>query len=980
MLINILKQIKEQFNKKKSAEKNNQIFLTAKELYEKGEIRLAIKAFREYLAENPLDTTALNNLGCCLDTLGDRHGAGECFKKAITINDADPPLVINQAKYLVETNKIKQALPLLEDITSADPDSPDIFATLGSIYQRIGNARQGVSYDLKAWLGNFDTTRFANCYLFHLGYCEDDEKRLAAEHKFWAKTLPKKNDSDQTVLPYSSQENKKIRLAYWSPDLRNHSVRYFFLPIIANHNREKFEVFTYHDFPISDEHTKNIEKLSDNFFSVFELPDSKLSELIKSHKIDVLIELAGHTSANRLEMLSEKLAKYQITGIGYPATTGLNSIDAKIVDKKIITKEYLKYYTEEPLVLEKSFWCFDPFERIPAPSPPPCSRNGFITFGCFGNIAKITKDALQSWKNIQDTLKDSRLIIRSISFDDEKAIENITEKLNEFDFDLSRVELLGPAPSFDLFISYNQIDITLDTFPFNGGTTTCFSTYMGVPVITLSGHSLISRMGLSIMESLGLPEWVASNWQEYTEKAIYFGKNPELLKKIRSEIREKYNSNAIGNGAIFTQDFEEKLLEFISRKKKPKFEDQVEALPLTEIIARTYTVLRYGQFESARRIIDYCLEIYPRSGIAHILKTYELTSQHKFYEAAAYLNDQIDNSYPEDRFKMLINIARFYINAQENEKAEKAIQEITKLPLSENIQDVRQLKLLKSYFSANAKPSEPTPRGDESLQQRYTINVILLAKSDAEFQAKKSKILNNCLFHPETTINFENCQESWKRSTYIRVLSKRNEFTIIVNSNITIENSEFFSVVVNALKNADMVGYAGARAWEQLDWELSSDENKSLSVIIPSGESPGKFEINMSGAINHKLSEEMNVLNGNLLGIRNNAIPVKRLEELFDIELEGGGSLLEQYFTYLCHQKIGSKLVTYNNLGIVYDWQIGDSAIHASECRKYLSKKLGFDPLNRKNESRSSISVTVNDVTHGMQVIDAYFKNQSPHF
>lgn len=971
MLLNVLKHLSKRFFKSATPKENK--YLVGKKLFENGELRSAIVAFREHLTDHPLDVAALNDLGCSLDSIGDTKSAGECFKKAITIDEAYPPLVINHAKYLVENRQIDEAYPLLRRLKAIEPDSPHLYSLLGSIAHRIGNAAEGSRQDLKAWLQSFDNLRLANCYLFHLSYSEIDEKKVAIEHKFWADTLKKRTSPEHLPeeSPVASQKKNtsKIRIGYWSPDFRNHSVRYFIRPLLENHDKEAFEVYIYHDFPIKDEQTAAIEKTADCFSNVFDLPDQEVCKLITSHDLDILVELSGHTSANRINLLQDRLAKIQITGLGYPPTTGLKTIDAKIVDQHIITDESSELFTEFPVVLNSSFWSFDPSDEIPLPEAPPFEKNGYISFGCIGNISKITPDALAAWNAILSAVPESKLIIRSISFNDEAGIRNFSKKLAEAKIPLERTSLLGPTQTRELFISYNEVDVILDTYPFNGGTTTCFSAYMGVPTITLAGKSLSSRMGLSIMKNLQLEECIATTWEEYIALATAVARRPEFITRTRKELRDRFKSSALGNGQLFTKEFEEKCLELVTQPPQNTHKNNVHPLPLTETIERAYAVLKNGQFDAAERIVDYCLKHYPYSGSAHVLKTYEFTSGQNFIEAAHYLIEQLGKIQEADAANVLINIARFFITAKQYENA-KQYAELAKTKRAANINQENQIRLLDAYFRAEKE----TPAGSKETSNQSAINIVLVSRNADDFRAKKQTLEK---LHPPsktTKVNYIECQENWRKMTYIQsITAPAIDATIIINSDATPCHPNFFHEILESLEEADILSFAGSRQWTQIDWEKSPFDDKTISVIHPSGEADGLFELVLCGNTQHKISHGMTVLSGKLLAIKNSAIPATQIDALFDSELEGGGTLLEQYFSHLANRKHGTRLAAHANLGILVDWSKETPPL-AREGRWIMSEKLGFDPLVEVDEDTSSISLNIESPQHGVSIVEKFLE------
>ena len=600
----------------------------AKTFQQQGDWRSAIAEYRQYLEVFPHDAPVMNDLGCCLADAGDAEEASKLFEMAFSLDDSYLPVVVNHAKHLLDRQLSQEGMVFLRQAKIHDPDSAYVDAVYAGIALATGNAKIARDYNLRAWLKSFDHLRFANCYLFQSSYDDIDEARLAAEHRFWGETLtPLGNGQDGLVCPdpgtgEANQEKThgKVRIGYWSPDFRNHSVRYFFRPLLDNHDRNKFEIFIYHDFPRSDIQTKHIESKADRFFQVADLSDQKFLALIRSHQLDVLVELAGHSSSNRLNLLSQRLATLQLSGLGYPPTTGLSSIDGKLLDVHIDDIDSARFYTEKPLVLPGSFWCFDPKEEAHINPEPPVVRNGYITFACVGNIAKITSRILDCWAQILSAAPTSKLLLRSISFNDSAAEDFMRQQIESAGIPLDRVDMLKPAAGQAYFESYNDIDIVLDTSPFNGGTTTCFATYMGVPVVTWAGQSLLSRMGQSILNNLDLADWVVSDANGYVERAVQGARDVSFLRQFRGESRERFVRTALGNGALFAREFEESATAMLNAKRSGTLNHVclVDTLPAQDILHRAYTVLRYNQMAAAERIIDYCLRAYPDCGTAHI--------------------------------------------------------------------------------------------------------------------------------------------------------------------------------------------------------------------------------------------------------------------------------------------------------------------------------------------------------------------------
>ena len=336
------------------------IFREANSLVEQGDRRSAIAALERYLEVVPTNVYALNNLGVCYMEAGDQVRAHRAFDLAYSLDDNFAPGVINRAKMLSDLRRSSDALQLIRHVRASHPNFHHFNAVYGGVLFNLGGVAEARHHHLTAWLSSFENLRNANCYLFHSTFDDIDESQMASEHRFWADTLrltplSENSNPDQRssaildILPRKS--NKRIRIAYWSPDFRNHSVRYFARPLIENHDRANFEVIIIHDSSSNDDQTLHFKAFADHFYDVQEFTDQDLIRLLIDLDIDVLVELAGHSSHNRINLLSNRVAHLQISALGYPPTTGLRSIDAKVIDQHISTPEDSLYYTEFPLVL-----------------------------------------------------------------------------------------------------------------------------------------------------------------------------------------------------------------------------------------------------------------------------------------------------------------------------------------------------------------------------------------------------------------------------------------------------------------------------------------------------------------------------------------------------------------------------------------------------------------------------------------------------
>lgn len=945
----------------------------------RGDQRTAITEYRAHLQRFPLDVNAMNNLGCCLDEIGDRVESGELFEKAFLLDDSNLAVIINYAKSLVDKQRINECLKYLPQAKSYESDSPNVNAVYAGMTLAMGDADSARIYALKAWLGSFDKLRLANCYLFYCSYTDISEARLAAEHRFWAETLLPRSFpasvklSSSFVLP---TKGSKIRIGYWSPDFRNHSVRYFALPLLENHDKEKFEVIAYHDAPSHDEQTDAIKACCDHFLPVSDLPDAQLVNLMRSHQLDVLVELAGQSSANRLNLLQERLATKQLTGLGYPPTTGLSTIDGKLLDTYIASADSARYYTETPMVLDGSFWCFDPHEKPDICADPPAVKNGYITFACVGNIAKITQAMLDCWAKILTSVQDSRLLIRSISLNDTVAAQFIADRMKQSGIDLTRVDFFGPAGGTEFFASYNSIDIILDTYPFNGGTTTCFATYMGVPVLSMAGQSLLSRMGKSVLSNLGLTDWIVTSYEEYVEKAILHAQDIAFLSLFRSQARKLYAASPLGNGKLFARDFEQHCTALLEQTEAPP-RHAVSALPVDELIARAYVVLRHGQFEAAKRIVDHCLSEYPNCGIAHVLSTYQLTVNGQFVEAAEYLKTRLANFAADDKFIALLNIARFNMLVNRPSEAEDAIVSAAEC-VPGTVYGALQFRMLQAYLEASDTASRiERHETGKPLSCIRSLTVLIVCDDNARYAVLEDHFRQACKPVDGLTVSYQQCQEENRWKSYLdQLLDDGDDAFVIIQKNMDVCNPSLFADIVGALELFDIVSIGGARCWDRIDWRYSPIENKAISYMIPSGEVEGLYEINYAGQDLSPLAGNMAVLDGNFLAVKKAKLRSLDPFTLFDPLLEGGGTLLEEYFTHAAF-RANLTLSVHQNLGVIFDWRVLMTQEHQGEARWQIAQQMSFDPFLEQAESRSTISIPVSSAEAGMGILERFFSNPS---
>jgi protein O-GlcNAc transferase len=368
--------------------------------------------------------------------------------------------------------------------------------------------------------------------------------RLALQHPAIARSGPR-----ERAFPY------KLHVGFVSGDLRTHSVAHFFEPILSARSRDTFEYYLYSNSPHRDAVTERLRAYADAWREVYTLNDDALIEQIRADRIDILVDLSGHTEFNRLSVFARRAASVQVTYLGFPNSTGLATMDYRITD--YATDEYPVadgWHSETLLRLPDSQWCFRPFGDPPAAGPLPAREVGYVTFGSFNNLTKASDTLLRCWTQILVNLPTSRLRLTRVR--SPQRAREIVDLFEKSGVGADRIECVPYEIEVPYGAQFAGVDIALDHYPYNGVTTTCESLYVGVPVISLHGRNSVSRSGLSLLNTLGLGELVASTPDQYVEITIALAKDLARLEVLRAGLRSRIEKSALRDEKRFAANFE----------------------------------------------------------------------------------------------------------------------------------------------------------------------------------------------------------------------------------------------------------------------------------------------------------------------------------------------------------------------------------------------------------------------------------------
>ncbi len=401
-----------------------------------------------------------------------------------------------------------------------------------------------------------EAAEFYSKYLFmrNYRYLGAKDGRLKAEHyESLLDVHPYKHDNAARTA------RRKLRIGYISPDFREHSVSYFLPPLLRHFDGEQFMVFCYATGR-SDAVTERLRTRRVTWRDLRGRPPRTAARLIAEDKIDILVDLSGHSQDNALPIMAHRPAPVQVSGIGYTNTTGLRAIDYFLSDEICIPKGDTAAEAgcvERILRLSHSHLCYAPelIRVMPeAGYEPPMRKNGYVTFGSFNNFAKVTDETLLLWRGILESVRDSKLVIKGKIASIDAGINFAKKRFSMLSYDLARVEFRPYSP--DYLEQYRDIDIALDTAPYNGGLTTCEALYMGVPVISLRGRTHGSRFGASILTNAGVRELVAENDINYVRRAVQLAETPKLLEAYHMGLRANMKRSPLMNIEGYMEELE----------------------------------------------------------------------------------------------------------------------------------------------------------------------------------------------------------------------------------------------------------------------------------------------------------------------------------------------------------------------------------------------------------------------------------------
>ncbi|MGD0390961.1 MAG: hypothetical protein ABSC42_18605, partial [Tepidisphaeraceae bacterium] len=344
------------------------------------------------------------------------------------------------------------------------------------------------------------------------------------------------------------------RIGYVSPDFREHCQSFFTIPLLSNHDRKAFEIFCYADLRRPDAVTQRIRGYAQVWRSILGTTDEEAARKIREDRIDILVDLTMHMAKNRMLLFARKPAPVQAAWLAYPGTTGLSAMDYRLTDPYLNPPGLNDhFYSETSIRLPDSFWCYDPHATEPAVTSLPAQTNGYVTFGCLNNFCKVNEPVLQLWAQVLKTIPRSRFMLLCPEGSHRQALLDLLQREG---ISPDRIELVAGRPRFQYLEFYHRIDVGLDSFPYNGHTTSLDSFWMGVPVVTLVGQTVVGRAGLSQLTNLGLPEFIAQTPERYVQIATDLAGDLRQLAELRRTLRARMQASPLMDAPRFARNIE----------------------------------------------------------------------------------------------------------------------------------------------------------------------------------------------------------------------------------------------------------------------------------------------------------------------------------------------------------------------------------------------------------------------------------------
>ncbi|PRP81687.1 putative UDP-N-acetylglucosamine--peptide N-acetylglucosaminyltransferase SPINDLY-like [Planoprotostelium fungivorum] len=489
---------------------------------------------------NPTYAEAHNNLGVLYERKGNVEKALQCYRVAVSSNPQFIQPLNNIGVIFTAQGKVDEAIVNLMAVIEAKPEYSETYNNLGVLYRDLGDIPQSISNYDKCLQVNPSAPNAAQNRLLSMNYSDTlTVEEVQRAHFHWGSTVCPK------LPPRPNRrvvDGRAIRVGYISPDFFTHSVSYFIESLLSNHNNKECTAVCYSNAHIEDARTIELRKMVKEWRNVNGISAQEVCKMIVDDDIDVLVELAGHTAGNRMDVINLRPCAIQMTYLGYPNTTGHPCMDYRMTDEVCDPHHTTQKFSEKLL-------------RIPG---TPHLHNGYVTFGSFNNLAKITDSVISLWSKVLIAVPHSRLVVKCKPFVSQSVRARFLARFAVHGIDPFRIDMMGlTSLTEDHLRSYRLMDVSLDTFPYAGTTTTCEALYMGVPVLTLTGKTHAQNVSASILKAVGCDRFICDTDISFVEAAKSICEDLVDLQRVRASLRAQMQSSPLCDAPNFTRKVEE---------------------------------------------------------------------------------------------------------------------------------------------------------------------------------------------------------------------------------------------------------------------------------------------------------------------------------------------------------------------------------------------------------------------------------------
>lgn len=521
-------------------------------LLDRGKLDEAEASGRRAVQIDPDYAQAHNNLGTILQNLGRRDEAEECHKRALQLRPDYTEAYSNLGVTLRETGRLVEAEAYLRKAIALKPEYADAHLNLGAVLKDVGDlVGAEASYRRALQYKPESDIAYSNLLFCRSHNSSVDAATLFAEHRGFGERFESLYINKRKSHPNSRDPERRLHVGFVSGDLRNHAMAYFIEPIfkhLAGHAQIVMHAYSAHS--IEDDITQRMRGYFAHWNVVYSFTDTALEEKIRADQIDILIDLSGHTAKNRLLTFARKPAPLQASWMGYPGTTGMRSMDYYFSDRNLLPPGQFDDQFTEKLVHLPASAPFLPSQDAPPVNGLPALTNGYVTFGSFNRTSKISRSVVAVWAQILRALPDSRMVMGGMP--EAGKYDNLIDWFVAEGIAQERLDFYPRSNMEDYLKLHHKVDICFDTFPYNGGTTTMHSIWMGVPTLTFAGSTVAGRTGAGVLSHAGLQEFIAYDENEFVQKGIHWAGEIQALAEIRANLRDRFAVSAAGRPDILT--------------------------------------------------------------------------------------------------------------------------------------------------------------------------------------------------------------------------------------------------------------------------------------------------------------------------------------------------------------------------------------------------------------------------------------------